>query len=136
MNTITLFGNVGKDPEVRHLDNGKSVANFSLATNESYKNKQGEKVTNTEWHNIVAWSPLAEIFEKHVNKGDKLLIIGKSTSREYDKKEGTKGYITEVVARNFEFGGNAGQAQPHDITPEVEQNKAIANGDDEDSLPF
>jgi single-strand DNA-binding protein len=128
MNKIILYGNVGKDPEVRKLDNGKSVSNFPVATSESYKNKQGEKVTNTEWHSIVAWSPLAEIFEKHVNKGDKILIEGKSTTRSYDDKEGNKRYVTEVVARNFEFGGSSGGT--HDLTGEHEANK------EEIDLPF
>jgi len=105
MNKSILYGNVGNDPEVRHLESGKSVASFSLATSESYKNKQGEKVTDTQWHNIVAWSPLAEIFEKHVKRGDKLLVIGKSVNRSYESNGDTK-YITEVVAREFDFGGS------------------------------
>ena len=123
MNRITLYGNVGKDPEVKHFDNGKAVASFSMATSESYKNKQGEKVVNTEWHNIVAWSPLAEIFEKHVKKGNKILITGKSVTREYESN-GEKKYITEVQVKDFEFGQSSNSESG---------SKDINNPDD---LPF
>jgi len=78
INKVILVGNVGKDPEVRYLDSGVAVANFPFATSETYKNKQGEKVTNTEWHNIVMWRGLAEVVEKYVNKGSQLYIEGKS----------------------------------------------------------
>lgn len=76
VNKVILLGNLGKDPEVRHLDNGRAVANFSIATNEIYKNKQGDRVTNTEWHNVVLWTPLAEIAEKYMKK------VIRSTSKE------------------------------------------------------
>lgn len=110
MNKVILIGNVGKDPEVRHLENSKSVCNFSLATSESYKNKRGEKVVDTEWHNVVAWSPLAEIFEKYVNKGSKLMIEGKIKTRSYESNGETK-YITEIKADNFEFLGGRSDDQ-------------------------
>ena len=77
VNKVILLGHLGKDPEVKKLDSGKSVANFSLATSEVYKNKEGEKVTNTEWHNIVLWRKTAEIAEKFLKKGDSVCVEGK-----------------------------------------------------------
>ncbi len=103
VNKVILLGNVGKDPEVRYLENGTAVANFSLATTENFKNKNGERVSNTEWHNIVAWRGLAEVAEKYVKKGSLLFIEGKITSRSWDDKEGNKRYTTEVVANNFQM---------------------------------
>lgn len=105
VNKVILVGNLGKDPEVRHLENGRAVANFSIATSETYKNKQGEKVTNTEWHNVVLWTPLAEIAEKYLNKGNQVYIEGKLTSRSYEDKEGVTKYITEVVGREMTLLG-------------------------------
>lgn len=105
VNKVILVGNLGKDPEVRHLDNGRAVANFSLATNETYKNKQGERVTNTEWHNIVLWSPLAEIAERFLQKGKQVYIEGKITTRSWDDQDGNKRYTTEVVGREMTLLG-------------------------------
>lgn len=128
VNKVILLGNLGKDPEVRHLENGKAVANFSIATSESYKDKTGERVTNTEWHNVVLWSPLAEIAEKYLKKGSQVFIEGKITTRSYDDKEGVTKYITEVVGRQLTMIG--GSQQPGDITPEKESNDSVASGDD------
>ena len=89
VNKVILVGNLGKDPEVRHLENGRAVANFSIATSETYKNKQGEKVTNTEWHNVVLWTPLAEIAERFLKKGGQVYIEGKLTTRSWETKMGT-----------------------------------------------
>ncbi len=98
INKVILIGNVGKDPEVRHLDSGVAVANFSLATSENYTAKNGDKVSTTEWHNIVCWRGLADITEKYVTKGRQLYIEGKIRSRSWDDKDGNKRYITEIVA--------------------------------------
>jgi single-strand DNA-binding protein len=106
VNKVILVGNLGKDPEVRHLENGRAVANFSLATSESYKNKQGERVTQTEWHNVVLWTPLAELAEKYLKKGNQVYIEGKITTRSYEDKEGVQKYITEVVGRDITFLGS------------------------------
>ncbi len=100
VNKVILIGNVGKDPEIRHLDSGVAVANFTLATSESYNAKNGERVTNTEWHNIVMWRGLADVVEKYVKKGSRLFIEGKITSRQYEKDGQTK-YFTEIVANNM-----------------------------------
>lgn len=96
-NKVQLIGNLGNDPEIINLESGKTLAKFTIATNESYKNASGEKITDTQWHNIVAWGKTAEIIEKYVTKGKEVAIEGKLTSRSYDDKEGNKRYITEVV---------------------------------------
>ena len=96
-NKVQLIGNLGKAPEIITLDSGKKLAKFSIATNETYKNAQGEKVTDTQWHNVIAWNKTAEIVEKYLDKGKEIAIEGKLTSRSYDDKEGNKRYITEVV---------------------------------------
>ena len=96
-NRVQLIGNLGQAPVITNLDGGKKIAKFSIATSETYTNKQGEKVSDTHWHNIVAWNKTAEIIEKYVAKGNKVGIDGKLTSRSYDDKDGVKRYITEVV---------------------------------------
>ena len=96
-NKVQLIGNLGNDPEIINLESGKTLAKFSIATNESYKNAQGEKVTDTQWHNIVAWGKTAQIVEKFVAKGKEVAIEGKLTTRTWEDKDGMKRYITEVV---------------------------------------
>ena len=96
-NKVQLIGNLGNDPEIINLESGKKMAKFSIATNESYKNTKGEKIVDTQWHNIVAWGKTADIIKKYVSKGKEIAIEGKLTSRSYDTKEGNKRYITEVV---------------------------------------
>ncbi|MEN8117124.1 MAG: single-stranded DNA-binding protein [Bacteroidota bacterium] len=96
VNKVILVGNVGKDPEIRHLDSGVAVASFSLATSETYTAKNGDRVTSTEWHNIVVWRGLADVAEKYVVKGMQLYIEGRIRTRSYDDKEGNKRYITEI----------------------------------------
>jgi len=99
------IGNVGKDPEIRHLDGGTSVAKFSLATTETYKNKSGELISNTEWHNIVAFRGLADLAEKYIRKGRQLYVEGKITNRQYDDKDGNKKFISEIIADNIRLLG-------------------------------
>lgn len=97
VNKVILIGNLGKDPEVRHLDNGASVANFSIATTESYKDRNtGQRVDQTEWHNIVLWRGLADVAEKYLKKGDSVFIEGKLRTRSWEK-DGVTRYTTEVV---------------------------------------
>ena len=100
-NKVQLIGNLGNDPEIINLESGKTLAKFAVATNESYKNAEGEKITDTQWHNIVAWGKTAEIIEKYVTKGKEVAIEGKLTSRSYDDKDGNKRYITEVVCNEL-----------------------------------
>lgn len=100
-NKVQLIGHVGQEPIMTNLESGKNVIRLSLATNESYKNSKGEKQTNTDWHNLVAWGKTADIIEKYVTKGKEIAIEGKLTSRSYEDKEGTKRYVTEVVVNEI-----------------------------------
>lgn len=95
-NKVQLIGNLGGNPEIKSLDGGKKLARFSIATNESYRNAKGEKVTETQWHNLVAWGKVAEIAEKYLTKGAEVAIEGKLMNRTYNDKEGNKKYVTEV----------------------------------------
>lgn len=96
-NKVQLIGNLGNDPEIITTDGGKKLAKMTMATNETYKNDAGEKVTDTQWHNVVAWGKTAEIIEKYVSKGQEIAIEGKLTHRSYEDKNGEKKYFTEVV---------------------------------------
>ncbi|MDX1753159.1 MAG: single-stranded DNA-binding protein [Salinimicrobium sediminis] len=96
-NKVQLIGNVGNTPEILTFDSGKKMAKFSIATNETYKNNKGEKVTDTQWHNVVAWGKTAELIENYVPKGKEIGLEGRLTSRSYDDKDGVKKYVTEVI---------------------------------------
>ena len=135
VNKVILIGNLGKDPEVRYLDSGVAVANFSLATTESYKNKEGERVSQTEWHNIVLWRGLAEITEKYLKKGNSVYIEGKIRSRKWEDKEGNTRYTTEILADNMTMLGKKENdfAEKKETTPEEESIPQEEKGDD---LPF
>jgi single-strand DNA-binding protein len=110
VNKVILVGRLGKEPEVRNLDNGTAVANFTIATSESYKDKTtGEKKEITEWHNIVLWRGLAEIAQKYVHKGDLVYIEGKLRTRSWEK-EGVTRYTTEIVADNMTMLGSRGNS--------------------------
>ncbi len=142
LNKVMLIGNLGRDPEVRHLENGTAVANFSVATSESYRDRNsGETITNTDWHNVVLWRGLAEVAEKYLKKGDKVYLEGRLRSRSYQDQQGVTKYITEVVvddmvmlgARNTgENGGHPSQQQPAPA-PKAPDLK-LEEGDDD--LPF
>jgi len=105
MNHVILYGNCGKDPEVKRLESGKIVAKFSLATNKTYSNASGEKITETAWHNIVLWGKLAELAEKYVKKGNSIIIEGEINYRSYENKEGQTVYITEINGSALHFAG-------------------------------
>lgn len=147
VNKVILVGNVGKDPEVRHLDSGVAVANFSLATSESYTAKNGERVTTTEWHNIVLWRGLAEVAEKYVTKGRQLYIEGRIRTRSWDDKDGNKRYTTEIYGDSMQMLGTKAdnpatsgqtQATPQSSpasTPVANEPQIEEPGGDED-LPF
>ena len=96
-NKVQLIGHVGNDPEIKSFDGGKKLAKLSIATNESYKNDKGEKVEETQWHNLIAWGKTADIIEKYVIKGKEIAIEGKLTHKSYEDKSGEKRYVTEVV---------------------------------------
>lgn len=101
LNKVMLIGNLGKDPDLRHLDSGTAIATFPFATSESYRDREGNRIDKTEWHNIVVWRNLAEIAEKILKKGSKTYIEGKLTSRSWTDKEGNRRNITEIVADNI-----------------------------------
>lgn len=140
INKVILVGNLGKDPEVRTFEGGKKVVQFSLATTESYKDKNGQRVDQTEWHNIVFWGAIVDVIEKYLKKGSQIYVEGKIRTRSYEDKEGVKKYITEIIGdkmtmlgggpRNNESvssNGNGKAAEP------VGQSFAA---DQEDDLPF
>ena len=138
VNKGILIGNVGKDPDVRYLDNGVAVATFSLATTErGYTLQNGTQVPDrTEWHNIVLWRGLAQTAEKYVHKGDKLYIEGKIRSRSYDDQNGIKRSIVEIFADNMEMLTPRGTAQPQQqpMQQQPVQQPVVENPSDD--LPF
>ncbi|MEP7268956.1 MAG: single-stranded DNA-binding protein [Saprospiraceae bacterium] len=150
INKVTLVGNLGRDPEIRHLEGGTSVVKFSLATNENYRDKSGEWKTETEWHDIVAWRHLAERAVRDLHKGSLAFIEGKITHRKWQDKDGQDKYSTEIVASNLRslerkentggrsFGDNFPNSEPpvsrNDSTPK-DMPPAAGNGDHDD-LPF
>ena len=103
INKVILVGNLGKDPELRHIGSGMAVCTFSLATTDRFKNKQGEQQDKTEWHNIVAWAGLAEICGKYLTKGKQVYIEGRIQNRSYDDRDGNKRYISEIVASEMQM---------------------------------
>jgi single-strand DNA-binding protein len=105
VNKVILIGNVGKDPETRYLEGGTAVCSFPLATSETYRNRDGEKITTTEWHNVVLWRGLAEVAEKYVKKGSQLYIEGRIRTRSWDDRDGNKRYTTEIVGDNMQMLG-------------------------------
>ena len=131
VNKVILVGNLGKDPEVKYLDNGVAVANFSLATTENYKNKEGEKVSQTEWHNIVLWRGLAEVAEKYLKKGASVYVEGKIKTRKWEDKEGNTRYNTEILADNMTMLGGKKDSQGNPTNPPQE-----TASDKADDLPF
>ncbi len=137
VNKVILVGNVGKDPEVKYFDNDVSVCNFSLATSETYT-RNGEKVTQTEWHNIVLWRGLAKVAENYVKKGMQLYIEGSLRTRSWEDQNGNKRYITEVMGSNMQMLGKKGD---HEATEN--ENQAISSSqtdatieEETDDLPF
>ena len=100
-NRVQLIGHLGNDPEIKTFDSNKTMAKFSIATNETYKNNSGEKITETQWHNVIAWNGAAKIVEKLLKKGNEVALEGKLTSRSYDDKDGNKRYITEIIANEI-----------------------------------
>lgn len=151
INKVTLIGNLGGDPEVRHLESGVQVARFSVATNESYKDKDGNFQQITEWHNVVCWRELAERAEKMLKKGMLVYVEGKISYRKYTTQEGQDRYVTDIVANTFrllerrEGGGFDSRFPTAEDTPanktgasEIPVSEPANNGDDSagDDLPF
>jgi single-strand DNA-binding protein len=136
LNRVMLIGNLGKDPELRYTTSGVAVATFSVATNESWKDQDGNQQERTEWHNIVAWKKLAEICAEWLKKGKKVYIEGRIQTRSYDDKNtGAKKYITEIVAENMIMLDSRGSdsSSGGQATSAVEEPRSSAKDDD---LPF
>ena len=152
VNKAILLGNLGKDPEVRTLENGVKVCSFPIATSETYKDRNsGEQITKTEWHNIVMWRGLADVAERFLKKGNQIYVEGKIQTRNYQDKDGNQRYITEVVANEMTMlggkpgdsgnsGGNRpGQSEPsaaHSGSQQSSSNEPVGSSDEEDDLPF
>lgn len=143
VNKVILVGHLGKDPEVRHLEGGTTLVNFPLATSETY-NKDGKKIEQTEWHNIVMWRGLADVAAKYLQKGKQVYIEGKIRSRNYEDKEGNKRFITEIVAENFTMLGRKGENENNGHAPTPNNNNGSKpegqlvdfTEDGSDDLPF
>jgi single-strand DNA-binding protein len=137
VNKVILIGNLGKDPEVKYLDSGVAVANFSLATTESYKNKEGERVSQTEWHNVVLWRGLAEVAEKWLKKGSSVYIEGKIRNRKWEDKDGNTRYTTEILADNMTMLGkkDVGSSETSESTTTTTE-ESIPQEEKGDDLPF
>ncbi len=109
-NKVQLIGNLGADPEVKTTESGKKLARFSVATHDEYRTAKGEKVKETQWHNIVAWGKTADIVEKYFTKGKEVVIEGKLVNRTYNDKEGNKKYFTEIVVNDLMMIGSTAKA--------------------------
>ena len=135
INKVILVGHLGKDPEVRYLDGGVSVASFPLATSETF-NKDGKKVEQTEWHNIVLWRSLADVAAKFLQKGNLVYIEGKLRTRSFEDKEGVKKYTTEVVAENFTMLGRKTDFEPDFQRPVVKEETNGFDPESTENVPF
>ena len=147
LNKVLLIGNVGKDPEVRHLQGGASVAPITLATSERFKDRSGEMREVTEWHTIIAWRQLADLAENYIRKGSQIYVEGKIRSRSWDDQNGQKRYVTEIQADVIQLLGRRGDAapaapaaQPQQHAPSQPTTPIVSpddlNDDGTDDLPF
>jgi single-strand DNA-binding protein len=135
INKVILVGHLGKDPEIRHLEGGVAVASFPLATSETF-NKDGKKVEQTEWHNIVMWRGLADVAAKYLQKGKLVYIEGKLRTRSFEDKEGIKKYTTEVVAENFTMLGRKSDFEGENSKQLKPTDTGTGYSEDGEDLPF
>ncbi len=139
VNKVILVGNLGRDPEIRTIESGVKVANFSLATTESYKNKEGNRIDQTEWHRIVLWRGLAEIAERYLHKGSQVYIEGKIVSRKYTDKDGVERTVTEIVGDNMNLLGTRPVEGNVGTPPEEKSREPFVEPlpmEPQDDLPF
>ncbi|WP_375419146.1 single-stranded DNA-binding protein [uncultured Hymenobacter sp.] len=141
INKVILVGNLGKDPEVRHLEGGVSVARFTLATNDYYKDKSGTRIERAEWHNITAWRGMAEMAEKYLKKGQQVYVEGKLRTRQYQDKDQQTRYITEIVADEITMlsgrpAGSNGAANGAAAEDEADALQSFRQEPELDQLPF
>lgn len=142
VNRVILVGNLGKDPEIRNLEGGAKVASFSLATTEKYTNKNGEKVDQTEWHNVQVWGKLADIVEQWMKKGQMVYIEGRLRTRSWEDKDKIKRYSTEILADNIKMlGGKRDEQGNSGFTPSEKSSSPVIKEEisipaPDDDLPF
>ncbi len=143
VNKVFLIGRLGKDPVIKHFENGGAIAEFTLATDDSYKDRQGNKVDQTDWHNVkITFPKLAEVAEKYLKKGSLVHIEGKIKTRSYDDKDGNKRYITEVVVEGFKMldskkdGTSGGGNYSSSASSSVSEQSPASTSSVEDDLPF
>ena len=145
VNKVILVGHLGKDPEIRVTESGKKVANFSLATTESYKDKNGGRVDSTEWHNIAFWGPIADVIEKYLKKGSQIYLEGRLKTRSYEDKEKIKRYITEVIGQTMTMLGRPNDSNGSNINyialtskniNSEPLNSSLVSEEEGDDLPF
>ncbi len=146
VNKVILIGNLGKDPELRYTPNGAAVATFSIATNESWTDKEGVKHDETEWHNIVVWNRLAEICGQYLTKGKKIYVEGKLRTRSWEDQNKNKRYTTEVIVREMQMldsgsgergeGSSYGPPPPQDPPPYIAKEGGSGSSTTEDDIPF
>lgn len=144
VNKAILLGRLGKDPELRYTPSGKAVASFPVATDRRWTDSNGQKQQQTTWHNIVAWGRTAEVMKEYLSKGREVFIEGRIENRTYDKKDGTKGYASEVIVESFSFVGSRGDSggdsssapSDADYSQEAPPVQGGSGGGDDDDLPF
>lgn len=142
VNKVILIGNLGADPEVRSLESGVKVATINVATSESFKDKNGERQTQTEWHRVVLWRGLAEVVEKYLKKGSQVYIEGRLRTRSYEDQDGKKLYVTEIEARDLTMlgrrddSGTSESASPKPSNQSAPSNTDSSNDSETDDLPF
>ncbi len=145
VNKVILVGNLGKDPQVRALDSGRKVANFTLATSETYKDRNGQKQESTEWHNVSFWGPVVDVIERYLTKGSQIYMEGRLQTRSYQDKEGQTKYITEVVGQQMTMlggrgGSGGGNSSSGGYDDSSSQERSVPQGiqvdDQTDDLPF
>ncbi len=141
VNKVILIGNLGSDPQVRFTPSGQAVANFNIATNESWKGKDGQDQEKTEWHKIVVWGKLAELCGEYLGKGRTVYVEGRLQTREWNDKEGNKRYTTEIVANSIQFLGSPGEKNKSYAEAKPVSSKSSATGEipvpeSDDDIPF
>ena len=139
VNKVILIGNLGDDVKMHHFEGGNSIGRFPIATSESYTNREGEKVTTTEWHNIIVRNKIAEVCEKYLKKGDKIYVEGKIKTRKWQAEDGTDRYSAEIHVRELTFlttKGNSGSNQQTAQTTNTEKAPDNTSAGEPDDLPF
>jgi single-strand DNA-binding protein len=139
VNKVILIGNLGKDPEVRHTQSGSAVTTFSLATNESWNNREGQREERTEWHRVVAFGKLADICGQYLKKGKQIYVEGRLQTRSWDDRDGNKRYTTEIVASQMTMLGRAGEDPSDSYAPPIQEERFSGGGSpgpEDDDIPF